>query len=152
MSSFNIKSMVTSCLGDSSLLRTVYDEMTVPIPEALTDEQVIATIVEEYSLTQQQVEDYRVTFDRMDTDGNGVMDTDEIRSMFYFWGDDLTDGELRAIVDEVRYLVRIYTCSSNLWSEKHFHLMDENKISYFLTFLKSPLALYIYMNLVWWRW
>ena len=103
MSITGLKSLLDSCIGDQSLLRTVYDEMTEPIPDSPpTEEQVIANIMEDYSLTQEQVEKYRVTFDRMDKDDNGVMDADEIRNVFYYWGEDLTDGEFRAILDEVR--------------------------------------------------
>ena len=96
------KSIINSCLGDSSLLRTVYDEMTEPIPESLTAKQVIANIIEDYSLTKAQVKEYKLLFRKFDTDGNGDMETDEIRNMFFFWGENLTDGEFRAIIDEVR--------------------------------------------------
>ena len=59
-------------------------------------------ISEKHDLTATQVKAYKETFDRLDLDGNGSLDMGEVRNAMYFWGQNLTDGELLAFFNKVR--------------------------------------------------
>lgn len=63
----------------------------------LTEAEKVEKVVNEYDLSESQVKEYKDTFDRLDLSGDGRLDIAEFRSAMYFWGHNLTDGEVSTL-------------------------------------------------------
>jgi hypothetical protein len=125
-----LKQIFTNCIGSFEDIFTRDVETDVP----LSEEEQIEKTKARYHLSQQQIDDFRDTFDQLDKDKNGkiiirfneylyviycgtlilivvisyesqgTLDIGELRNAFFFWKQSVTDDELQAIMKKVCFI------------------------------------------------
>lgn len=85
-----------ACLG----LSVSNEEEKVDEVVEKTDDDKIEDCRKKYAISDEKLQEYRKSFNMLDKDNNGTLDTNELGNALHFWGEDPTVSEINSLIEK----------------------------------------------------